>query len=104
MLMFLSCLNFKYQAGFSCFVNCHGKFASQVLISQDALNFQSIVIFCYSQKKKKVLQSHVPFQRTWTTCEVVKTLAPIITKCIIQSKPWTTASWGHLVIYYFHMP
>ncbi len=54
MLMFLSCLNFKYQAGFSCFVNCHGKFASQVFISQDDVNFQSIVIFCYSQKKNGV--------------------------------------------------
>jgi hypothetical protein len=21
-----------------------------------------------------------------------------------QSKPWTLATWGHLVVYHFHMP
>ncbi len=81
--MFVSCLNFQYRASFFCFVNCHGKFASQVLLSQDALTFHSIIIFCYFQKTM-VLQSHVPFRRTWTICEVVKTLAPIITKCILN--------------------
>ncbi len=83
MWMFVSCLKFQYWAGFFCFVNYDGKFANQVLLSQDALPFHSIIIFCYFQKTM-VLKGHVPFQRTWTICEVVKMLAPIITKCIIN--------------------
>jgi hypothetical protein len=77
-------LKFSMLGSSFCFVNCHGKFASQVLLSQDALTFHSIIILCYSHKTM-VLQSHVPSQRTWIICEVViKTLAPIITLCIMN--------------------
>jgi hypothetical protein len=40
----------------------HCKFASLVLIFQDALTFWNAIALCYSSQSM-VLQSHVPFQK-----------------------------------------
>jgi hypothetical protein len=62
----------------------HCKFASLVLIFQDALTFWNIIALCHSSQSV-LLQSHVPFRKTWVVCEaVVKILSPIVSSCVLN--------------------
>ncbi len=65
----------------------HCKFASLVLIFQDALIFWNAIALCYSSQSM-VLQSHVPSQKTWVVCEVVvKVLSPIVSSSVLNYNP-----------------
>jgi len=68
-----------------CFVSLFCKFASKVIMFQEALLFRVAIVLCYSRQTtmKVVNQGPPPF--TWHICQViVDCLSFIVTACILN--------------------
>jgi hypothetical protein len=75
---------FVWWNGVLIFFLIHCKFASHVLLFQDALTFQHAIALCYNNQFV-ALQNHVPFPKTWVICEtIISILSPIVSSCVLN--------------------
>ncbi len=67
----------------------HCKFASCVLLFQDALNFQHSVALC-DNSQCMAFKNQMFSPRTWVVCEVIILIFSFIfSKLCFELKPWT---------------
>jgi hypothetical protein len=74
-----------YQKLSICFVSLFCKFASKVIMFQDALLFQNVIVLCYSRQIAMKVVNQVPPPFTWHICQIiVDCLSLIVTICVLN--------------------
>ena len=60
------------------------RFASKVLMFQQALQFRATISLCYS-RQTMALQNRVPLGQTWAVVEAISsTLSPVVSACVLN--------------------
>jgi len=74
-----------YQKLLICFVSLFYKFASKVIMFQEALLFQATIVLCYNRQTTMKVVNQVPPPFTWHICQIIiDCFSLIVIACVLN--------------------